>query len=451
MNGRARFSLRVSLWAYSVLSSSVLYAAAPPLPPGNVSFEGSAVAGGDQVRSAAAFIDSIGVNTHFNHGNTAYYTKFPLVKQKLLESGITHIRDGAPDKLGKFPPQDSSAVFRELGTAGIRASFIFNLNVGTEFVQGYPARVAPSFEAYEYPNEFNTKPDWVAALRAWAPVFKSYVRSNPASAIYPIIGPSLMDLGNNPHTQLGDLSEFMDYGNIHSYYTSRHPGTLGWGGPGNDGCEQWRYGSLAYKTCGQRRVSGTKPIMATETGWGTDTTQKNQIPDYLQARYLARMLLLHFDAGIARTFIYQFVDAGADGFTAYGLLTAQVEEKPAFREIKALIRLLKDPAGVIPPQTSPASVTSSANTIRVMLFQKRDRTFAMILWLEASGFDPVTLKRIAVPPQSATLLLTTGARVQSVTTFQDDGSPVTTPAQQDGAAEFTLAVSDNLTIVEITR
>lgn len=403
-----------------------------------------------QSRSAAEFVDSIGVNVHFNQLQTPYVTLFPLVKQKLLESGIRHVRDGAADRLGGFPDRDQSAVFRELGEAGIRVAFIFNPNVTKEFVQGFPARVAPAFEAYEFPNELNAKPDWVATLRAWAPVFKSYVRSNEATAKYPIIGPSLIDKGDGPHAVLGDLSAYMDFGNTHAYYSSRHPATGGWGAKGAPPCDAWRYGAIDYKLCNTRRVSGTKPILSTETGWGTDTTAKTQLPESLQAKYLARMLLLHFDAGISRTYIYQLIDSGADGFNAYGLLTATGQEKPAYKQIKSLIGLLRDTEPVAAPGVLSLALSGDTADVRSMLFQKSDGSFRVVLWLEKSGFDPLTALSLAVAPRSIDLRLDAAARLNAVSTFRDDGNVQPAALPRASSGEYALTLTDNLTVVAIS-
>lgn len=429
--------------------ASPLVLASKPVAPSDLCVDGIVCS---TTQSAAAFVDSIGVNVHFNQMQTPYVLRYPLVKQKLIESGIVHARDGAVDTRGAFPTRDQAAVFRELGEAGIRFTFIFKANVTKEFVQGYPAHVAPAFEAYEFPNELNAdgKADWVGILRSWAPVFQSYVRSNPATAGYDIIGPSLVDKGDDPYGALGDLSAYIDAGNIHSYYISHNPATDGWGGSGVHSCKAWRYGSTDYKLCNGGRVARTKPIVFTETGWGTDIGAKNQIPESLQAKYLARMLLLHFAAGIPRTHIYQFIDAGSDGFEAYGLLKANGEEKPSYKEIKSLIALMRDSSTANKLKPLGFSVSGNIANVRNSVFQKADGSYLLILWIETSGFDSKTQQLINIAPQSVTLNLNTPTRTVSVTTFQDDGSIRTAP-RQSASGEYALTLTDNLTVVQISQ
>ena len=77
-------------------------------------------------KSAAAFVDSIGVNTHFTYPDTPYLCSFPQAKQKLLDLGVSHIRDGVAQDSYKYEPM------RDLCNSGIR----LHTGVG-ERVQGF--------------------------------------------------------------------------------------------------------------------------------------------------------------------------------------------------------------------------------------------------------------------------------------------------------------------------
>ena len=406
-----------------------------------------------QASSAAAFVDSIGVNVHFSNPGSVYVTRFSMVKERVLALGVTHLRDGAVDRGGGFSEGDGAALFKELGAAGVRLTFLFNANTHKDFVQGFPARVAPAFEAYEFPNELNTAgtADWVGVLRAWAPVFYSYVQSNGTAPRYPVVGPSLADAGDNPAAALGDLSTYLDFGNTHAYYTARHPATPGWGGPGASPCEVWRYGALDYNLCNARRVSGSKPILSTETGWGSDSKVLGQVTPALQAKYLARMLLLHFNAGVARTFIYQLVDSGSDGFGPYGLVTTTGAEKPAFTQIRNLIGLLHDGPATGSPQALTLTLTGDTADVHTLLFEKSDRTFRLIAWIEKQGFDPFTRVPVTVAPIPVTLRLEGKARVRAAFLFQDDGTTDKETPSPDVGGRYPLTLTDNLTVLEITR
>ena len=179
------------------------------------------------------FVDSVGTVIHLLHPDSFYGRQFELMKQKLLTARIMHVRDGAMDAHGGFWNGDQAARFQELGRAGIHVTFIFRLNISPEFVQGFPAHVSPAFEAYELPNELNLagrSVPWPSALQAWMPIFYRYVKDNPATAAYPILGPSIADMGNDPYGQLGLQEGYFDFGNLHKYYRSYNSATAGYGG-----------------------------------------------------------------------------------------------------------------------------------------------------------------------------------------------------------------------------
>lgn len=430
--------------------------ATKPNPPDPICVNGNCMSKGIsqmKARSAASFVDAVGVNVHFTQPTTAYVTRYPEVKQKLLDLGIKHLREGAADRAGQFWDRDGSEMLRELGAAGMRVTFIFRAGAPEEFVKGFPARVAPAFEAYEFPNEMNhtTDPSWAQSLRDWAGRFSNYVRTDKTIDRYPIVGPSLEDLGRNPAGTLGDLSRYFDYGNVHVYYSSRHPGTQGWGGRGVAPCTGARYGSTEYALCNHRRVSAEKPIIVTESGWGTDTSIEGQVPEDVQARYLARMLLLHFDAGVRRTFIYQLVDSASRTFHSYGMLTSSIEEKPSFVEIKQLLALLRDSTAPASLGTLAVAFTGDTGDLRSVLLQKSNGSFRLILWLEKPAFDPIKRTPIAVTPAVVTLGLGDGATVKTASVFQDDGSVRTLTPRKDAVGRYALTIEDNLTVLHIDR
>jgi hypothetical protein len=73
------------------------------------------------IQTADAFVDSIGINTHFSYTDAIYHLDFPLVKQALLDLKIRHIRDGM-----HTVPSDYYELQNELGDAGIRCCYILD-------------------------------------------------------------------------------------------------------------------------------------------------------------------------------------------------------------------------------------------------------------------------------------------------------------------------------------
>jgi len=400
------------------------------------------------------FLDSVGVNTHLTYTTSFYMDRFDVLKQRLAAARIKHIRDGAIDNLGGFWTRDQYQRFAELGNAGIRVTFIFRQSVPKEFVQGFPARVAPAFGSYESPNELNNKKmeNWVEVLRTWVPTLRQYVLSNPTTAGYAVIGPSLVDLGAEPFTALGSLEAYIDYGNVHHYVPGYHPGNTGYGRRALPPCDAYRYGQIQYGLCLATKVSGTKPIICTETGYGTNPAINHQVTPAIQAKYIARLLLLQLKLGVKRTFIYQLADYGKDSFQDYGLLTADGTEKPSFVQLRELMNELNDVPTTNAPTPLSLSLAGSVSGVESVMFQKSDGSYRLILWLEKSGYDPNANAGagapVVVPPQSITLTLPSTHQVRRILTFRATGvavaqyiSTVTSP--------MPLSITDNLTIVDL--
>lgn len=399
---------------------------------------------------AHQFVDSVGVNTHLRHARSFYDLHFELMKQRLLAAGITHIRDGAMDQDGGAFARDRAERFRELGEAGIRVTFIFRPMVTREFVQEFPERVRPAFEAFELPNELNQQKalPWAETLRIWMPMFARYIRDDPQVARYPIIGPSIADLGGDPHLKLGNQRQDVDFGNLHKYYRAFNPATEGYGRRGSPPCDAWNYGALPYALCQVRRISGDKPIICTEAGYLSNGPSPRAVTPEIQARYIARMLMLHLKAGVVRTFVYQLADHGGDEGAAMGLLTADGGEKPAWRQLSALMAELKDSAGRGRAPTLDLSYGGDVNDLESLLFAKVDGSFRLVLWLETESADPKTGRGLDIPEQQITLSLPREYRARRVTTF--DGSGVAHTRVLSAAAPR-LSIGDNLSIVEIAR
>ena len=97
----------------------------------------------------------------------------------------------------------------------------------------------PSVESLEDPNEYDQSGNvnWATDLRNYLPV----VWQTGQQTGVPVLGPSLTQ--NGSYGKLGDVSAYMDFGNLHVYWGGRNPETGGWGGPDP---QMHYYGSLPY-------------------------------------------------------------------------------------------------------------------------------------------------------------------------------------------------------------
>jgi len=388
-----------------------------------------------QTVAADRFVDSAGVNVHLHYANTLYWDQFPLIKNRLIELGVRHVRDGLIDTTWRHYYDRHNA----LGEAGIKGAFIIGPHDSVELMAQYPARMSRSFEAYEAPNEYDKSrdPNWVATLRA-AMARMAALKHDARSAGYPVLGPALGDPA--AYAALGDVSPAFDYANMHNYFAGRHPGTPGWGTGG--------YGSIPWNLNLVRPYAGGKGVVTTETGYQDDLALEDGLPMEIAGRYMPRVLLEQFRAGIARTYLYELADFAKSG--NYGLLYADGTPKPSFVAVKGLLNLLADPGPAFAVTPLGYAVNGGGPELRHMAFQKRDGTYFVALWLARASYDPRTRQTMPMATQAVAVMLPRAMRHLRTHQWQPDGEVAAHPS----AATTTMipvTVSDALTIVELTQ
>jgi hypothetical protein len=192
-----------------------------------------------------------------------------------------------------------------------------------------------------------------------------------------------------------------------------------------------------------------EPIWATETGfWSKPGTYYGGfgVSEAIQAVYIPRALLEFWNAGVARTFIYELADDQSDAF--FGLIRSDGTLKPAFGAVSNLLSLLKDPGPDFTPDELAYGLSGGNSSIHQSLFQKRDGSFYLALWVEALSYNFQTSQPIAVPSQNISLNL--NRTVLSATTYQfDDAGKMTTTTLTPGQT-LPLTVTDRLEIIKLT-
>jgi hypothetical protein len=134
-----------------------------------------------------------------------------------------------------------------------------------------------------------------------------------------VLGPALTQVSS--YSRLGDVSPYVDFGNVHAYWGGRNPETGGWGGPD---AQMNYYGSLAYDFDLSNITSPGREVVISETGYVVNNAPKqNVIPEWVEAVYEPRLLLHAWNSGVKRTYIYELMDepSSTQGF---GLLRADL-------------------------------------------------------------------------------------------------------------------------------
>jgi hypothetical protein len=389
-----------------------------------------------------AFVDTIGLNVHLSYDGTCYDTGFDTLVTMMASLGVRHIRDGLID----FPsPATYYDRLNQLGKAGVHATLITSPTQTASLLLDYPSRVPDAIEAYESPNEpdLNEGADWVATTQAFQKTLYETIKGSAATRNYPVLGPSITsEMGD---ALVGDLSGYLDYGNMHNYFAGFNPGTPGWGGTDTFGT----YGSISWSKNIMAQVSGTKPILTTETGWG-DGTGANEIPPAIKARYVTRLFLEQYRQGVVRTIEYQFCDNTGDA-TDYGIVAGDMTPKPAFTALQSLMNRLTDPGPAFPGSYLDYAMSSLApEDVHSLLFQKRTGTFELVLWLEEQSYDPNAMPPapIAVPPVTVDLEVKTPLSSATFGTIDDTGNLTSTPLPIP-SGRASIAVTDHVSFVEL--
>lgn len=357
----------------------------------------------EKARRADEFVDSIGVNTHLYYDSSVYYQKYSaLIKPKLLELGVRHIRDGCTRNYNGYMTR-----LKELKNLGIRTTLVcdpryLTASSAVSLVKEIGTDVV---EAVQATNEYNLSGDgnWVNTLRNYQKQLWQGLKGSSATAGVKVYGPALS--GGSAYIALGDMSGYQDYGTMNNYMSGRNPGNSGWGSDG--------YGSLGWNVRAAKKASVSKSVLTTETGYHSvfSTSDGHRgIPDDVAGKYTPRIALEHFNYGIPRTFLYEFINVYNDPGSLYrnfGLLRNDGSQKPAYSALKNLLNLLKDPGSSFTTGSLDYVLGGNTANIHRTLLQKRDGRFYLILWKEVPGYNVDTKQYISVPSQKVSVTLNT--------------------------------------------
>lgn len=393
---------------------------------------------------ASAFLDSVGVNTHWSYADTPYGYAYAEVRDLLVASSIRHMRAGV------FEPQ-----VVELYRLGVQSTVSFEPDYGTiaamvarvkELNAGGKAAVA----GVEGPNE----PDLF-----WAPrTTKTYrglgfpdgpkqflcdvfqaINADPATAPVPVIGLSSGTTYNpgagRPNVYgPGSLADCVDYGNFHPYAG---------GNPFNPG---WSYGGVAkyYWQSNFPSVSldeypynfevhaapfAPKPMMATETGY---PTLADETPEDVQAIYVPRLFAENFRLGIRRTFLYELVDVDADPEhddrdANFGLIRHDLSVKPAYTALQSLLDTVRSidqrpEAGTVPARevqitVEPSGIWTKTAYAHQILLRANDGSGVLLFWHEATAQDSSTTPYRRVVPDALPMRIEWSTPVGTATVY----------------------------------
>lgn len=352
----------------------------------------------EQSTPADALVDSIGVAVHLNYRDTAYRDYQNLVKPRLKELGIRHIRDGV-----KLKDENTQKKFLELAQEGIRSTIVIDprdQHHPQEAVE-IAKKLTTSIEAIEGPNEWDVNPKlkyknkrFPEAIRRFQAELYQQIKTDPKTKHLPVLSPTMARPQNA--AKLGQVS--CDIAAMHSYAGGHSPST--------DLDKIWI--PNATRLCGNSRV------IATECGYHNAKFVKKHQPgvsEQAAAKYLTRLFFEYYNRGILRAFTYELIDLKPNSKSDrptfhYGLLRNDGSRKPDFIALKNLISILQEPQATVRSSTPKAlnfTLQGNRQNIHHTLLHKSDGKFYLVLWQEVSSFNQKTQKDLEVNEKPVTV------------------------------------------------
>jgi hypothetical protein len=393
-------------------------------------------------RPAGAFVDSIGVNIHLAEA-TPYGNNLSTLLSQIEALGIHHVRDGM--NVGQtYLCSDA----QEFAAKGIHFDYITEITSQPSDYANWAACVGSAIEAFEAPNEYDishpqSDSNWPATLVAYQKQFYASVKGNSSTAALPVIGPSLTT--SSAFADVGDLSAYENFGNMHDYFDGRNPETTGYGGGG--------YGSLAYNISAAQQASKSRPIDSTETGFAISTATDPEAPyvtNITAGAYTPRLLFDQFNAGIPRTWYYEFYDDGSAPFNAFGLVNGStLAPRWSYWALKNLLTVINDSAIALPNATPLMwSLNGSTANVGQTLLEKADGTYFIVLWVDLPSDDPTTGDAYTIAPQAVTVDL--GQTPTSATAYTYDSRFNFNPTKITPSTAINLTLTNTVTVLSLT-
>ena len=402
------------------------------------------------------FVSSAGVATHFNYWDLLPYgNNVNTTISAIKAAGFRFIRDGLSVDTDQGSNNRYWGVMKQLTTSGIKLVLVTQpayLGNNTWVTAPYSNQSnidtavnrvgASGILAFEGPNEVdNNNGNWggIPAYGANTRAYMSamYKRVKQVAPSVTVIG--LTTTSSYGSSFIGDISGSMDAGTLHPYPNGVIPGSA----------------LVSTESNSSVLNAAQKPWWVTETGYYTApnaTTGVYQpgVSESAQGKYVPRLYLDYFKAGIVHTSVYEIIDehvSQADAESNYGLMHNDGSPKPAYNAMKNMLTLLADPGATFTPTTSLSyTLAGTTSTIRQSLFQKRDGRFYLVLWNDVlvyntSGKTDITNATVPVTVQFS-------VQPRSISRYQ----PLVSAAGTSVTPSRSVAVSvaDNPIILEIT-
>ena len=386
------------------------------------------------VTRAADFVNSMGINIHAEYTDGGY-ANAGAVLSALNYLGIHNLRDGAVSSRNQ-----GQATYGTLANAGYKFDMLVQSGrdpgeaVGS--IAGFAAAHPGSISAIEGLNEIN---NWHASFAgltgtAAAVAFQSAL----ATSIHAT--PGLAGTALYAFTGAFAASD-ADYANFHAYAQA--------------GAQP--LGSLTRNLASMSATAGSKPAVLTEAGYYTAAANGAWcgVDEATQAKLTLNLFLDASKVGIARTYVYQLLDAytdatGVDPDKHLGLFDLSYHAKPAATAIHDLTTILADSsatAGSFATSALAFTVAGLPTGGASMDMEKASGVHDIVLWAEPDIWDETAHKAIAAATADTTVDF--GTNHVSVAVYDPLVSDKAIATYAD-VTSVHVGVQDHPVIVEVT-
>ncbi|MEM7757806.1 MAG: hypothetical protein AAF298_06750 [Cyanobacteria bacterium P01_A01_bin.40] len=361
-----------------------------------------------KTKSANLFVNSIGVAVHLSFTDTAYGNYNEIIKPRLKELGIKHIRGDGPTLKDK----NTQNKFNDLANIGIKSTIIMEpRRVNPKEAVEVAKNLSSSLEAIEGPNEWDLQPQYnyegqnfPVGLRKYQTELYSAIKLDPVTSHLKVLAPSIAHMKNID--LLGKVP--CDAGNLHFYP-----------GPQTPTARNKYERKLDTRFISQvKNMCGTNEFITTETGYHNalkdQKTRSQGLPETVAAKYLLRLFFEFFNRGIEHTYSYELIDyksnSALDNYQYhFGLLRNDGSPKPDFIGIRNTIALLEDDStsNSISHKLSQLNykLKGDTNNIHHTVLQKNNGNYYLIFWQDFKSYNYDDKEEIPVRRQTIKILL----------------------------------------------
>ena len=387
-----------------------------------------------QQLDASAFVQTLGVCAHVSWPNYYPYSNTANVISALNYLGVHNIRDTINSSV--------TGVLDQLAKAGNHFDFIIDRqDTPSHFlslIDSFEASHPGATRSLEGPNEVDFWPPSYAGLTGYAAARQMQIDlwndhlADPLLKNIPVYATTISGTDASKYTQLGNISAYANYGNVHDYYGGGQPGPA------------WS----AWTSAANIDMPG-KPVVTTETG-SSSAYLSYGVDETVQAKQILNTVADAALHGVSSTYLYELVESQQGDATNaeahYGLYRYDWTPKPAAVALHNFTTILTTGPGDGSTAAVNYTISGLPSTGASVEFHEASGAHDIVVWAEPDIWNDATHQEIAAPTSQVTVNL--GATYHSVVVYDPMQSAQAVQTYTD-VSQVTVGVTDHPLIIEV--